>query len=109
MALQKVNYEAQTDSYWVNLTPNELKLVSAFLYNFRLGSGNVFKDAAMGILNGIDSATTADFTEEAAEEVGLYVTLEDADGNKAAEIDSPYMCFEVSGGEVVSPQALLAP
>ena len=98
MALQKVNYEAQTDSFWVNMSPNELKLIAALLYSFRLGVGNSFKDAAMELMNGIDMGAPADFAEEAADEVGIYVTLEDADGNVAAEIDSPYMTIEVKGG-----------
>lgn len=108
MALQKVNYEAQTDSFWVNLSPDELKLISAFLYSFRLGTGNIFKDAAMELANGIDQGSPADFMENAAQEVGLYTTLEDVDGNIACTIDSPYMTFEVSGGFAGMQQPLLA-
>lgn len=109
MALQKVNYEAQTDSFWVNLSPNELKLISAFLYSFRLGAGNVFKDAAMELANGIDLGCPPDFLENAAEEVGLYSTLEDVDGNIAATIDSPYMTLEVTGGFEGMQPLLAAP
>lgn len=98
MALQKVNYESQTDSYWVNLKPDELKLVAAFLFNFRLGNGNKFKSAAFDLMQGIDSGCPPDFTEQAADEIGLYAALEDADGNIGATIDSPYLTFEVSGG-----------
>lgn len=99
MALQKVNYESQTDSFWVNMKPNELKLVSAFLYNFRLGANNIFKDAALELMNGIDQSQGDDYTEMAAAEVGLYATLEDSDGNIGATIDSPNIVFEVIGGE----------
>lgn len=98
MALQKVNYEAQTDSFWVNLTPDELKLVAAFLYNTRLGQGNTFRDAAFTLMQGIDQGCPPDFMEDAADEVGLYAILEDADGNVGATIDSPYLTFEVTGG-----------
>lgn len=109
MSLQKVNYEQQTNSFWVNLSPDELKLVSAFLYNTRLGFGNDFKKAAKDILAGIDQGAGQNFTEDAANEVGLYVTLDDAEGNRGATIDSPHMTFEVTGGYTKAQAALPAP
>jgi hypothetical protein len=96
--LKKVNYESHSNSYWVNLTPDELKLVAALLWKVRLGNGNKFKDAALQISEGIDECAGVLFSEDASEEVGVYFSLEDMDGKIGAIINSPYATIEISGG-----------
>lgn len=106
--LKKVNYEAHSNSYWVNLTPDELKLVAALLWKVRLGKGNKFKDAALHISEGIDEGAGALFSEDASEEVGVYFSLEDMDGKIGAVINSPYGTIEIDGG-ATAPTPLPAP
>lgn len=106
--LKKVNYESQTDSYWVNLTLPELKLISALMYKVRLGNGNIFKQAAFDVSTGIEQCLGTDFSGDASDEVDLYFSLEDMDGKIGAIINSPYGTIEIDGGEIINP-ALPAP
>lgn len=105
--LKKVNFESHSNSYWVNMTPDELKLVAALLWKVRLGNGNKFKHAAMTLSEGIDECAGVLFSEDASEEVGVYFSLEDMDGKIGAVINSPYGTIEIDGG--VEAPALTAP
>lgn len=99
--LKKVNYEAHTDSYWVNLKPAELELIAALLYKVRLGAGNTYKEAAFSVSEGVADACGDDFMDDASNNVDPYFTVEDYDGNVSATIDSVYGTIEVRGGELL--------
>jgi hypothetical protein len=109
MALQKVNFESATDSYWVNLTHPELQLIAALLYQTRLGKNNIYKTAAADVMTGIEAANGSNYVDQAHTEVGVYFTLEDFDGNVAATLNSPYATIDVTGGNVNSNQLTLLP
>ena len=97
--LKKVNFESHSNSYWVNMTPEELKLVAALLWKVRLGMGNKFKQAASTLSEGIDECAGVLFSEDASDEVGVYFSLEDMDGKIGAILKSPYATIEIEGGE----------
>lgn len=107
--LKKFNYEAHTDSYWVNMTQNELKLLSALLYRIRLGAGNDFKEAAKNLSTGMDDVTDDVWRDEAAAEVGLWFSLTDEDGTIGAYLDSAYASIEVRGGQQLTTAEMAAP
>lgn len=109
MALQKVNYEAATSSYWLNLTPNELKLLTALLYRVRLGAGNDFKEAAGDLSDAISKCVGDDWMDDSSKEVDIYFSLTDEDGEIGAVIDSLFGCIEIRGGDIVAtPQITTA-
>jgi hypothetical protein len=94
--LKKINFESESNSYWVNLNNAELELIGALLSRVRLGYDSIYKTAANEIMQGMDEALSDNFLMDSSDKVGIYFTLEDADGNIAATIKSDYSTIEVS-------------
>lgn len=70
----------------LNVTSEQLQLISAFLMTTRLGKG-VYKQAAYELMNAISNEYGDDFLDEALEDVDLQVTIENAHGEVVLKTD----------------------
>jgi hypothetical protein len=65
----------------LKLTSEQLELISALVYNCRLGNGSVYKTAAFEIIGMIEDEYGTDFMDDASDNVDLQVTVEDDASN----------------------------
>lgn len=63
------------------LTDDQLEYVMALVSHTRLGHGSVYKQAAYELLTIFDDEFGSDVVQEACDNVGLQVTIEDRNGN----------------------------
>ena len=82
-------------AYTLRMDLEELQLISAYLYNTRLGL-NAYQMAAFKLMHTIESLFGDDFTEDAASSVDLYVSKLGVDGDTIIEqYHNTEVAFEV--------------
>lgn len=64
----------------VLLSPEQLQLITALVYNTRLGTGTVYSAAAFQLIDLIEEEYGQDFCDEALEDVNLQVSVADDQG-----------------------------
>lgn len=91
MKIQSRKQEAGgTGAFNIHLDYEELEYIAALLYNTRLGTDSVYKQAAFKLMN------TIDFIAEAAERVDMSVSIVGADGTTPiATYSNSSICLEV--------------
>lgn len=65
----------------LNISIEQLYLITALACNCRLGQSSVYSQAAYDLITIIEDEYGDDFTSDACDDVGLQVTIEDGNGN----------------------------
>ena len=78
------------------LNHDELCLISAFLYQTKLGSGiSSYRDAAFSLLDKISDIMGDDFVADAADDVDMQIVIQDSAGNMIDRVAASNVEFEV--------------
>jgi hypothetical protein len=75
--LQKLNFDNSTGKYWMELTEEELALISAFTALTRLGQNNPYCDAAFNIQEAVAVLKGDDYCTDAIDTAGLAFSIVD--------------------------------